>query len=186
MTIELSKGGNMALVLSDGRQPGVCVIGVNWPNISADVDLVALLCGADRKVRSNSDFLYWDARVSPAEDVLLRIVPPGQKSRAPDRAQLIVDLTRIEPDVERIFMALALLDGSPLAVAGQIGLQLFDAPSGAVLITYFSEDAHQQVNTIIMAELYRFRGQWKVRIVDQGYAEGLAVLGRDFGVDISG
>jgi uncharacterized protein YkwD len=37
----------------------------------------------------------------------------------------------------------------------------------------------------LLAEVYRRAGAWRVRAVGQGYADGLAGLARDFGVDVA-
>jgi uncharacterized protein YkwD len=37
----------------------------------------------------------------------------------------------------------------------------------------------------LLAEVYRRAGAWRVRAVGQGYADGLAGLARDFGVDVT-
>ncbi len=36
----------------------------------------------------------------------------------------------------------------------------------------------------IFAEVYRYKGQWKLRIHDAGYSAGLAAFGQDYGVNI--
>ena len=37
----------------------------------------------------------------------------------------------------------------------------------------------------LLVEVYRRAGAWRVRAVGQGYADGLAGLARDFGVDVA-
>ena len=37
---------------------------------------------------------------------------------------------------------------------------------------------------MIFCEIYRHRGEWKVRAVGQGYATGLKGVAKDFGVSI--
>jgi uncharacterized protein YkwD len=37
---------------------------------------------------------------------------------------------------------------------------------------------------LVVAEIYRRAGSWKLRCVGQGYADGLAGLARDYGVDV--
>jgi len=42
------------------------------------------------------------------------------------------------------------------------------------------------VETVLVClEIYRRDGNWRLRAIGQGYADGLAGLARDFGVDIA-
>ena len=51
------------------------------------------------------------------------------------------------------------------------------------LANYVLHDSDVET-ALILADLYRYNGEWKFRAVGQGYVEGLEVLAKNYGVDI--
>lgn len=175
----LVKGGNTRLALVNG-----VVVGVAWPNVHADTDVFAILCTEDRRVRQDTDFIYFNAPVSMGQNVVLHLAPGGSPSPVRDRAQILIDLPRLEPEICHVFVVVASAEQASLASAGPLSLRVFTLDSGRNLADYDSATDHGEENATVMAEIYRHRDGWKVRIIDQGYADGLTALGRDFGVEI--
>lgn len=181
----LAKGANMVLDSGSRPQVGPALVGVTWPNASADLDLVALMCGPDRRVLGDDHFLFWGQTSSPANDVFLRSVGQGVDAPGVDRAQLLVNLELIDAAVDRIVVALAnVADGGNLAQSGGVTVRLVDFADNATLAEYANPGTYTTESCLILVELYRNQGKWKIRAVDQGYAGGLAAFGRDHGVDI--
>jgi hypothetical protein len=57
-------------------------------------------------------------------------------------------------------------------------------PGGGVLAR-FTPPRPQQETVLLLAEIYRRGTTWKLRALGQGYADGLAGIARDFGVEVS-
>ncbi len=55
---------------------------------------------------------------------------------------------------------------------------------GSTLLSFVPPDFTNKETVVVLAELYRRAGGWKVRAVGQGYASGLAGLATDYGVDV--
>lgn len=182
----LAKGANTVLTSAAGPPVGSALVGVTWPNAAADLDLVALVCGPDRRVLGDDHFLFWDQPTSPAKETFLRSVPPGAVSPSVDRAQLLINLDLVGPAVECVYIALAnIADGGNLAQCGGFSVRFVDLADGTTLVDYTNPGTYTTESCLILVELYRYQGQWKLRAVDQGYAGGLAAFGRDHGVDIA-
>lgn len=163
--IQLTKGTNAPL---QATQVTVTV------DVNATADLSALLLAAGGKVRSESDFVFYNAPNGPG----VQCKPPAGGLGW----QVTVDLGAVPADVEIVRLVTSLDDGGK--TFGQVGqpvAKVSDA-SGTPLVEFAMTDLSSEI--IVMAlELYRRQGAWKVRAVGQGYAGGLAALLKDHGID---
>lgn len=73
----------------------------------------------------------------------------------------------------RVHVAAALVDGRTVGDVGAIALSL-EAEQGVVATAVL--DAATTEQTLVLVELYRRRGSWRLRVVGQGYETGLAEL----------
>ncbi|QDY80798.1 TerD family protein [Streptomyces qinzhouensis] len=151
------------------------------PRVAVDVaapvrlDVSGLLLTADGKVRSDADFIFYNQPTGPG--VTYRSGAGG----APDA--IVVDTAAVPPDIEKI-----VITASPDA-AGQSfqGIEptatVRDADGGSPLAT-FTPPRLGAETALVVVEVYRRNGVWKVRAVGQGYANGLAGIATDFGVSV--
>ncbi len=139
------------------------------------LDVSGLLIGAQGKVRSDDDFVFYNQPSAPG------VTHRSGDGAVPDA--ITVDTAAVPADVERIVVT-----ASPDA-AGQTfqGIEptatVRDADSGAVLAT-FTPPRLGSETALVVVEVYRRGGAWKVRAVGQGYANGLAGIATDFGVTV--
>ena len=139
------------------------------------LDVSALLLTADGKVRSDADFVFYNAPVGPG----VRHIPATPHS--PDA--ITIDTTAIPPDIDKIVVT-ASLDDAGETFAGTTPLaNLRDLAGGAVFVTFTPVGLGPET-ALILVEIYRRSGQWKVRGVGQGYANGLAGIATDFGITV--
>src|SRR3954453_17298570 len=105
----MKRGANVALTREIPGLTGL-VLGVSW-NAGAEHVLedslvfAALLCGADGRVRSDRDFVFFNQLASPDMS--------GQRLEQAmdgDREQIEVDLTSVPPEIERIVVVLYIND----------------------------------------------------------------------------
>lgn len=145
-----------------------------------DADASALLIASGTgKVRSDADFVFYNqpAHASGA------VRHEGKRSSAEGVTDtLLVDLARVEPDVERVVLA-ASADGGTFGRVPGLRIRVLDAASGAELARFDSADATVET-AFILGELYRRQGAWKFRAVGQGYDSGLEGLATDFGITV--
>ncbi len=82
-------------------------------------------------------------------------------------------------------MLTASLDGSGPATfgaAGAIGISVRDG-SGTEVASFTPAGLGPE-KALLLIEVYRRQGAWKVRAVGQGYASGLAGIATDFGISV--
>ncbi|MGC0423015.1 TerD family protein [Embleya sp. AB8] len=169
MSVTLTKGANCPLAVA------AVVVEVAY---SAPVDVSALLLAESGKVRTDADFVFYNQPTGPG--VQLRAGGPGRP------AAVHVNTGAVPADVRTIVVTLS-LDESPGAPATFGGATPPTAtvrdPAGEVLVT-FTPHALGRETALVLLELYRRGGMWKVRAVGQGYANGLAGIATDFGVTV--
>ncbi|MET9346517.1 TerD family protein [Streptomyces termitum] len=139
------------------------------------LDVSGLLLGADGKVRSDDDFIFYNQPAGPG------VTYRSGGGTAPDA--ILVDTSALPPGIERIVVT-----ASPDA-AGQTfqGIEptatVREANGGAVIAT-FTPPRLATETALVVVEIYLRNGAWKVRAVGQGYANGLAGIATDFGVSV--
>ncbi|MFC9436393.1 AIM24 family protein [Nocardia sp. NPDC057030] len=140
---------------------------------SAGVDVSALLLGADGRVRTDADFVFFNQPVGPG--VTYR--------HGSGRGDMVdVQTSALPADVDKVVVT-ASLDGSgpsTFAAAGTL-LATIGSDSGALT---FPMDGLTTETAVVCVEIYRRGGAWKVRAVGQGYDNGLAGIATAFGVNI--
>lgn len=162
MTQVLTKGANTAL-----PSPSVTVAVTSV----TPLDIAALLVTQTGKVRSDDDFVFYNQPSGPG----VRLRPPST---------LDIDLGAVPAVIDKVVLT-ASLDGSgpaTFAQAGRIEVVVRDARGGEV--ARFVPDGLSTETALILAEVYRRQGAWKVRAVGQGYASGLAGIATDFGITV--
>ncbi|MYQ78856.1 MULTISPECIES: VWA domain-containing protein [unclassified Streptomyces] len=166
----LSKGANMPVAPSAVRAVLSWTAGPGVP----DVDASALVLGADGRVRSDGDFVFYNQPRHASGAVRHLGKQPGSDT-------LEADLVALGPEVERIALC-ASADGGTFGQVPGLHLRLLDAGSGAELARF--DMAAGPETAYVCGELYRRAGGWKFRAVGQGYASGLAGLATDFGISV--
>jgi stress response protein SCP2 len=164
MALELMPGANLAL---PDRTLGVVLPG--------PFDLSAVVLGAGGKVAGDADFVFFNQPSAPGV-----VLHPGRLTVSPERlragAARVVVLASPEQD-GLSFGALA-SHGGPAPAA-----RLVDGAD-----TVFARLSAPRLHTETaaqLAEVYRRDGRWRLRAIGQGYADGLAGLARDFGVEVA-
>ncbi|WP_405940559.1 VWA domain-containing protein [Streptomyces sp. NBC_00726] len=139
-----------------------------------DVDASALVLGADGRVRSDGDLVFYNQPRHASGTVRHLGKQPGADT-------LEADLAALGPDVARVALC-ASADGGTFGQVPGLRLRLLDAGSGAELARF--DMAAGPETAYVCGELYRRAGGWKFRAVGQGYASGLAGLATDFGISV--
>ncbi|MFJ8359878.1 TerD family protein [Streptomyces sp. NPDC093984] len=174
------KGSNVALAALSGNV-GSVIVSLGWgsPTGEGDADVSVLLLNADGKVRSDTDFYFYNNPVAADGSVQLLGKTPTADG---NEDRISFDLTAVPADIDRIVVAASRYDGARFGELQDVRLSLADG-AGEDLLGFAIDDV-DSVSAIIFGELYRRGEGWKFRAVGQGYDAGLAGLATDFGVDI--
>ncbi|WP_029135199.1 TerD family protein [Nakamurella lactea] len=163
--------------------PAILVKGQNAPlaassvritvEVQAPTDLSALLVTDSGKVRSDSDFVFFNQPDGPG----VRCVKDGSGW------QLTVQTDQIPADIQTVRAVVNL--ETPGQRFGQVAppvARIADAAGGP--IAEYRVTGLDSESIMVAVELYRRGADWKARAVGQGYAGGLADLISDHGVSV--
>ncbi|WP_326671741.1 CAP domain-containing protein [Streptomyces canus] len=155
---ELVPGGNLPL------PDGAVTVRVPGP-----FDVSALVTDDGGKVGGDADFVFYNQASAPGARLsgdTLTIDPRGLRAGA---SRVTVVVSPADP-------------GTPLGRLPAPVLQVTGA--GGRPLARFAPPRPRQETVLLLAEIYRRGDGWKLRALGQGYADGLAGLARDFGVDV--
>lgn len=184
----MRRGSNVALTR---EIPGLdqIVVGVWW-NAGAERVLednlvfAALLCDASSKVLSEEHFVFFNQLSSPELSVQQLHAALGG-----DREQVEIDLAGVPDDVARVVVVLYLNDGTAarrtLGQLRDIGVRVLDAHGNTELVR--SENlapALSAETALVLGEVYRHAGEWKFKVIGDGYASGIAGIASDYGLPL--
>ena len=191
MAISLTKGSNVNL---SKDAPGLtsALLGLGWDARSTDgaafdLDASALMLGADGKVRSDADFVFYgnpataDGAVKHHGDNLT-----GEGDG--DDEQVTINLASVPADVERVALVVSIYDaderGQTFGQVRNAYIRLSNGDTGTEEFRYDLSEDYSTETAIIFAEVYRNGGDWKFKAIGQGFNNGLAGVAREFGVNV--
>ncbi|MEO9220575.1 MAG: AIM24 family protein [Mycobacteriaceae bacterium] len=165
---ELSPGANCAIPSAEIAVSVTC----DFP-----LDVSAVLLGADRRVRSDADLIFYNNPVGPGVTFMGQ-VPGGITA-------LRIETSGVPTEVETVVITASLGGTGPatFAQAGRTVVTVHDATG--VDAVRFEVAGLSTETALVCVEVYRRAGAWKIRAVGQGYDAGLAGIATDFGIDIS-
>ncbi|MEX5683753.1 General stress protein 16U [compost metagenome] len=190
MALTLQKGGNLSLTKTDASLTKL-LIGLGWDpratdGVEFDLDASAFLLGANGKVRSDADFVFYN-QLKSVDGSVEHTGDNRTGAGDGDDEVLKVDLSRVPADVDKIAFIVTIHDAEGRKQNfGQVGgsfIRIANEVTGAEVVRYdLAEDASTET-AMIFAELYRNNGEWKFRAVGQGFAGGLKALANSFGMN---
>jgi tellurium resistance protein TerD len=191
MAISLQKGGNVNL---SKEAPGLSkmTIGLGWDARSTDgaafdLDGVVFVLNQAGKVRSDSDFIFYNNLKSPDGS----ITHSGDNRTGAgegDDETVTIDLTKVSPDVDKIVFAVTIHDADArrqnFGMVGKAFIRCVNANGNTEIARYdLSEDSSTEA-AMIFGEVYRNGADWKFRAIGQGFQGGLGPLAKNYGVNV--
>jgi tellurium resistance protein TerD len=191
MAISLSKGGNVNL---SKEVPGLnkVVVGLGWDaratdGAAFDLDASGFLVKLDGKVRSDSDFCFYNNKIV-ADGAVQHAGDNLTGAGEGDDECLKVELSKIPADLDKVVFAVTIHDAAERKQNfGQVNrayIRIINEEGGQEIARYdLSEDASIET-AMIFGEIYRVGTDWKFKAVGQGFAGGLGPLASSFGVSV--
>jgi tellurium resistance protein TerD len=188
--LTLAKGNNLSLTkVSPGLT--IATVGLGWdPRTTSgeafDLDASALLLGANGKVRSSADFIFYN-QPAAADQSVVHLGDNRSGEGEGDDEQITVDLQKVAADVTRVVIAVSIDRADERRQNfGQVRgayCRVVDQDGNEIVRFDLSEDAAPET-AMVFAEVYRNGAEWKFKAVGQGYTTGLAGIAGDFGVQL--
>lgn len=166
--MQLQPGQNILL------QGAVISLNLLYPTrtgFNGEPDTCLFMLNAQGKVSGDSGFIFYNNLSSPEGSV--KLVPGHQQSRVD------IALDRVPQDINKIALTVVIDGVEPISGLNELSIQ-------AVGIAEFkAETQGRSEKAVILAEVYRHNGAWKMRALGQGFNGGLEPLATSFGVDVA-
>jgi tellurium resistance protein TerD len=184
----MKRGANVALTREIPGLTGV-VLGVSW-NAGSETALTdnlvfgAILCDVNNRALSDDYFVFFNQLSSP--ELSVRQL---EQALGGDQEQIEIDLASVPPQVDRIVVVLYVNDGpAQRRTLGQLRgctVRVLDLADNRELVR--SEDlapALDAETALALGEVYRHDGEWKFKVLGQGYSKGIAGIASDYGLTL--
>jgi tellurium resistance protein TerD len=190
MAVNLSKGQKVDLTKGN---PGLnkLLLGLGWDtnkydgSAQFDLDASAFLLGENDKVRSESDFVFYN-NLKHASGAVESMGDNRDGEGEGDDEQIRVDLSKVPMDIAKITFTVTIDEAEARSQNfGQVSnafIRIVNEMNGQELIRYELDEDFSTETSVVVGELYRHNGEWKFNAVGRGFAGGLDALVSNFGV----
>ncbi|WP_037881139.1 TerD family protein [Streptomyces sp. NRRL F-5727] len=163
VTTPLAKGGNATLTGAHCR--------TTLTSAGTAVDVSAVLLGADGRVRSDDDLVFYNH--------------PSHDGVTLSERTITVDLAEVPAGVDRIAIVASVDPEVPAARFDPGSTPQALVECGTDRLSFAPPPFEHGETVAVLVELYRRAGGWKARAVGQGWDTGLAGLATDFGIEVA-
>lgn len=191
MAVSLTKGSNVNL---SKEAPGLnkIAVGLGWDaratdGAAFDLDASVFLVKLDGKVRSDSDFCFFNNKVV-GDGAVQHMGDNTTGAGEGDDETVKVELAKVPGELDKLVFGVTIHEAETRKQSfGQVShayIRIINEDGGAELARYdLSEDASTET-AMIFGEIYRVGSEWKFKAVGQGFAGGLGPLAASFGVNV--
>ncbi|MDJ0572580.1 MAG: TerD family protein [Pleurocapsa sp. MO_192.B19] len=186
MAVNLSKGQRISL---EKVAPGLSevFVGLGWDtNITDsgddfDIDASVFILGSNEKLLSDNHFIFYNNLASPDANKSVEHLGDNRTGAGEGDDEVIkVNLKQVPPDVNKIVMTVTIHEAEERKQNfGQVQnafVRVVNAENQNEVVRYDLSEDYSIETALIMAELYRKDGEWRVNAVGAGYEGGLQAL----------
>ena len=186
MAVSLTKGQRRSL---EKVSPGLIevFVGLGWDvkvvdtGLDFDLDSSVFLLGSNEKLISDQHFIFYNNLTSP--DAAKSVQHTGDNLTGAgdgDDEVIKIQLQKIPADVQKIVIAVTIHEAAERHQNfGQVQnafIRVVNAQNEQEVIRYDLVEDYSIETALIMAELYRKDGEWRLNAVGSGYQGGLKAL----------
>ena len=186
MAINLSKGQRISL---EKVSPGLVqiFIGLGWDiNVTDtggdfDIDASMFLLDSNEKLISEKHFIFYNNQISPDPQQSIQQRGDNRTGAGEGDDEIIdVNLKTVPPEVDKIAIAVTIHEADKRQQNfGQVNnafVRIVNCENEEEIIRYDLTEDFSVETALIMAELYRKDGEWRMNAVGAGYEGGLQAL----------
>ena len=176
--ISLAKGQKIDLTKANPTLKKL-LVGLGWKERATDgaafdLDASVILLNAEGKALSDKHFVFYGNPVSP-DGATHGDNKTG--SGEGDNEKITIDLAAVAADVHRIQFQVSIHDAverqQNFGMVSNTRVRFVDEETGAESHTFDPSEDFSTETCVVLAELYRHDGGWKINAIGQGYASGL-------------
>ena len=186
MAINLSKGQRISL---EKASPGLkqIFIGLGWDvNVTDtggdfDIDASLFLIDNNEKLISDQHFIFYNNPISPDPEQSIQQRGDNRTGAGEGDDEIIdVNLTTVPNDIDKVIVAVTIHEADKRQQNfGQVSnayVRIVNSENEEEVIRYDLTEDFSIETALVMAELYRKDGEWRMNAVGAGYGGGLQAL----------
>ena len=181
LTKRVSKGQKVPLNLSSKKIK--VNFGWNVKNPACDVDVSAFLLAGNGKVVGDDYFVFYGQESSPEKSVLFKNVETANVLEVFD-----IDTAVLNPAVAKIVFVMTINDALEnslnFSMLKDAYIQIADPLNNTELASFLVEEYYNNINSMMMGEIYLHNGAWKFNAIGNGVNKDLAGLCEFYGVAV--
>ena len=181
LTKRVSKGQKVPLNLSSKKIK--VNFGWNVKNPACDVDVSAFLLSGNGKVVGDDYFVFYGQESSPEKSVLFKNVETANVLEVFD-----IDTAILNPAVAKIVFVMTINDALEnslnFSMLKDAYIQIVDPLNNTELASFLVEEYYNNINSMMMGEIYLHNGAWKFNAIGNGVNKDLAGLCEFYGVQV--
>lgn len=166
---------------NDTTQVSAC-LGWNLINPACDVDVSAFMLGTAGKVIGDDWFVFYGQTESPDHSTIF------SDNCDSDRESISIDLTKLHADVAKIVFVLTINEAVEnhlnFSMVKDAYVRIMDNVTGNELVSFMMDEYYDNVNSMMIGELYLHNGTWKFNAIGNGVAKDLRGLCELYGVQV--
>ena len=186
MTVTLTKGQRGSL---EKVAPGLTevFVGLGWDvkamdtGYDFDLDASAFMLGRNEKIISDNHFIFYNNLTSP--DSAKSVEHTGDNLTGAgdgDDEVIKINLPKVPAEVQKIVITVTIHDaakrGQNFGQVENAFVRVVNAQTSQEVIRYDLVEDYSIETALIMAEIYRKDGEWRLNAVGSGYQGGLQAL----------
>ena len=186
MAVTLTKGQRVSL---EKVAPGLTevFVGLGWDvkamdtGYDFDLDASAFLLGSNEKIISDNHFIFYNNLTSP--DSAKSVEHTGDNLTGAgdgDDEVIKINLPKVPAEVQKIVITVTIHDaakrGQNFGQVENAFVRVVNAQNSQEVIRYDLVEDYSIETALIMAEIYRKDGEWRLNAVGSGYQGGLQAL----------
>lgn len=176
MSEKILKKGEKIFLEKENQKIKRLKITLEWSmDIPADIDCSVFLLGMSNKCKSDEDILFFNQPLSKNKAVKL--------TECNNQAEIQVEFNLLPNDIEKIAITLTIYDEGIHFNKLNKALLKVNTDLDDCFLFDFSKGYLLQ-NAIIAANIYRYKNQWKLECVANGYNGGLEAMCNSFGIEV--
>ena len=181
LTKRVSKGQKVPL--NFGSKKIKVNFGWNVKNPACDVDVSAFLLSGSGKVVGDDYFVFYGQESSPEKSVLFKNVETANVLEVFD-----IDTAVLNPAVAKIVFVMTINDALEnslnFSMLKDAYIQIADPLNNTELASFLVEEYYNNINSMMMGEIYLHNGVWKFNAIGNGVNKDLAGLCEFYGVAV--
>ena len=194
--ISLSKGQKFSL----DKSTKLCLVGLGWDpnkytgNYDFDLDATVFMLGANGKVQSDGDLVFYGNPVHSSGSVRsLGDDRSGRNSNDGDDEKIIINLDRVPSYVEKMVVCVSIYDANARkqnfgqvsnAYVRVVKIKNENDEDGDEVVRYDLDEEFSDETAISACEIIRNGSEWKFSALGMGYNFELDGLCRKYGIDV--